>query len=49
MDKLKTTVFKSAISNDACTWEEKMECDHINVEFSCPDYKEEQQTLLRKI
>ena len=49
MDKFKETAFKSAISNEVCTWEEKMECDRINVEFSCPDYNEEQQTVLREI
>lgn len=49
MDKLKETAFKSPISNDICTWEEKMEYDHINVEFSCPEYEEKQQTLLREI
>ena len=40
MDKLKETEFKSVISNEVCTWEEKMEYDRINVEFSCPEYEE---------
>ena len=48
MDKFKTITFKSPISNEVCTWEEKMEYDHINVEFSCPEYEEKQQTLLKR-
>ena len=48
MDRLKTTAFKYVISNEVCTWEEKMECDRIDVEFSCPEYEEKQQTLLRE-
>ena len=49
MDKFKTTAFKSARSNEVCKRKKKMECDHINVEFSCPEYEEKQQTLLREI
>ena len=47
MDKLKREVFTSAISNDVYTWEDKMAHDHVDLEFSCPDFTRNQQTLLR--
>ena len=48
MDKLKKEVFTSAISNDVYTWEEKMTHDHVDIEFSCPNFARNQQTLLRE-
>ena len=48
MDKLKKEIFTSAISNDVCTWEDKMTHDHVDIEFSCPDFAKNQQTLLRE-
>ena len=47
MDKLKKEVFTSAISNDVYTWEEKMTHDHVDIEFSCPDFEKKQEMLLR--
>ena len=48
MDKLKKEVFTSAISNEAYTWEYKMAHDHVDIEFSCPDFARNEQTLLRE-
>ena len=46
MDKLKKTYLHLS-SNDVCTWEDKMAQDHVDIEFSCPDFARNQQTLLR--
>lgn len=48
MDKLKKEIFTSAISNDAYTWEVKMAHDHVDIEFSCPDFEKKRETLLRE-
>lgn len=48
MNKFKKEMFISGISNEACTWEDKMAQDHVNVEFSCPDYKQNLDTLVRE-
>ena len=47
LDKLKKEVFTSAISNDVDTWEIKMAHDHVDIEFSCPDFAKKQEMLLR--
>ena len=49
MDKLKKEIFTSEISNDAYTWEDTMARNHVDIEFSCPDYKQNLDTVLRKI
>ena len=36
MDKLKKEIFTSGVSDNNCTWEDKMARDHVDVEFSCP-------------
>lgn len=38
MNKFKKSTFASGISNETCTWEEKMNIDHVDIEFSCPDF-----------
>ena len=48
MDKLKKSIFTSVSSDDAYTWEVKMARDHVDVEFSCPDFARDQQILLRE-
>lgn len=48
MDKFKKGMFISGISNESYTWEDKMAKDHVDVEFSCPDFEKKSQTLLRE-
>lgn len=48
MDKLKKSTFESGASYDVCTWEIRMAKDHVDVEFSCPDFARGQQMLLRE-
>ena len=47
MDKLKKETFVSGESNVDCTWEIKMAHDHVDIEFSCPDFEKRKEILLR--
>lgn len=47
MDKFKSETFISGISNEACTWEDKMVRDHVDVEFSCPDFEKKKEVSFR--
>lgn len=49
MDKLKKEIFTSGISDDGCTWEIKMAQDHVDVEFSCPEYKQNLDLMSKSI
>ena len=49
MDKLKKEVFTSDVSNDFCTWDDKMAHDHVDIEFSCPDFVRKHQINLREV
>ena len=48
MDKLKKETFISEESNEACTWEDKMTHDHVDIEFSCPDFEKKKEMLLKR-
>ena len=47
MDKFNESIFVSG-SGDTYSWMDKMERDHVDVEFSCPDFEREPQFTLRK-
>ena len=49
MGNLKKEVFTSDVSNDFCTWDDKMAHDHVDIEFSCPDFARKQQFNLREV
>ena len=46
MDKFNESLFVSG-SGDAYKWRDKMTSDHVDVEFSCPDFEKKQQFALR--